>query len=246
MCGHPVTAPSPCLLPSSPTGVLRSTSRASGVWVPSNCSQPVPPPVTPTGVLQSPSPSLLPSPPLGSFSLPARASSRHPPLGSFGLPARASSRHPHWGPSVSQPVPPPVIPPWVLRSPSLCLLPSPPLGSFGPPARASSRHPPGPSVSQPAPPPVTPRVLRPTSRASGVWAPSVALVSSLMPKLAITQLCLTLCDPMDCSPPGSSIHGIFQSRIQEWVAISFLYGIFLAQGLNLGLLHCRQILYFLS
>ena len=49
VCGHPVTAPSPCLLPSSPTGVLRSTSRASGVWVPSNCSQPVPPPVTPTG-----------------------------------------------------------------------------------------------------------------------------------------------------------------------------------------------------
>ena len=30
-----------------------------------------------------------------------------------------------------------------------------------------------------------------------------------------------LCDPMDCSPPGSSIHGIFQARILEWVAISF-------------------------
>ena len=34
------------------------------------------------------------------------------------------------------------------------------------------------------------------------------------------QLCLTLCDPMDCSPPGSSVHGTFQVRILEWVAIS--------------------------
>ena len=37
----------------------------------------------------------------------------------------------------------------------------------------------------------------------------------------ITQLCLTLCDPMDCSLPGFSVHGIFQARILEWVAISF-------------------------
>ena len=36
-----------------------------------------------------------------------------------------------------------------------------------------------------------------------------------------TQLCPTLCDPMDCSLPGSSIRGIFQARILEWVAISF-------------------------
>ena len=35
------------------------------------------------------------------------------------------------------------------------------------------------------------------------------------------QLCPTLCDPMDSSPPGSPVHGIFQARIQEWVAISF-------------------------
>ena len=35
----------------------------------------------------------------------------------------------------------------------------------------------------------------------------------------LLQLCLTLCDPMDCSPPGSSVHGILQARIQEWVAI---------------------------
>ena len=37
----------------------------------------------------------------------------------------------------------------------------------------------------------------------------------------VTQSCPTLCDPMDCSLPGSSIHGIFQARILEWVAISF-------------------------
>ena len=34
------------------------------------------------------------------------------------------------------------------------------------------------------------------------------------------QSCLGLCDPMDCSLPGSSVHGIFQARILEWVAIS--------------------------
>ena len=36
----------------------------------------------------------------------------------------------------------------------------------------------------------------------------------------IAQLCLTVCDPMDCSPPGSSVHGIHQARILEWVAMS--------------------------
>ena len=35
------------------------------------------------------------------------------------------------------------------------------------------------------------------------------------------QSCPTLCDPMDCNPPGSSVHGIFQAKILEWVAISF-------------------------
>ena len=116
----------------------------------------------------------------------------------------------------------------------------------------------------------------------------------------VAQSCPTLCDPMDCSPPDSSVHGIFQARILEWVAISFsrdlpdpgielgssasqadalpseppgkpqekyffepLFlggggqeywsglpfpspGIFPTQGLNLGLPHCRQILYHLS
>ena len=37
----------------------------------------------------------------------------------------------------------------------------------------------------------------------------------------VAQSCLTLCDPIDCSPPGSSVHGILQARILEWVAIPF-------------------------
>ena len=37
----------------------------------------------------------------------------------------------------------------------------------------------------------------------------------------VTQLCPTLLEPMDCSPPGSSVHGIFQARVLEWGAIAF-------------------------
>ena len=37
----------------------------------------------------------------------------------------------------------------------------------------------------------------------------------------VAQSCLTLSDPMDCSPPGSSIHEIFQARVLEWGAIAF-------------------------
>ena len=40
----------------------------------------------------------------------------------------------------------------------------------------------------------------------------------------IAQSCPTLCDPVDCSLPGSSVHGILQARILEWVAISFSRG----------------------
>ena len=43
-------------------------------------------------------------------------------------------------------------------------------------------------------------------------------------KSEVTQLCPTLCDPMDCSLPGSSVHGILQARILKWVAISFSRG----------------------
>ena len=59
-------------------------------------------------------------------------------------------------------------------------------------------------------------------------------------KVLVAQLCPTLCNPMDRSPPGSSVHGILQAKILEWVAMPRPQGIFLTQGLNLcllGLLH---------
>ena len=59
-------------------------------------------------------------------------------------------------------------------------------------------------------------------------------------KLLVTQSCQTLCDPMDCSPPGSSVHGISQERTLEWVAIPFFRGIFTTQESNPGSLYCKQ------
>ena len=56
------------------------------------------------------------------------------------------------------------------------------------------------------------------------------------------QSCPTLCDPVDCSPLGSSVHGILQARILEWVALPSSKGIFPTQGSNPRLLHCQQIL----
>jgi len=53
----------------------------------------------------------------------------------------------------------------------------------------------------------------------------------------VAQSCPTLCDSMDYSPPGSSVLGILQARMLEWVAIPFSRGIFLTQGLNPGLYH---------
>ena len=57
------------------------------------------------------------------------------------------------------------------------------------------------------------------------------------------KLCLTLCDPMDCSPPNSSVPGILQARILEWAAISFTRGVFPTQESNLHILLGRWILY---
>ena len=65
-------------------------------------------------------------------------------------------------------------------------------------------------------------------------------------ELLIAQLCLTLCDPMDCSPPGSSVHGNSPGKNTGVGCHSLLQGIFPNQGSNLGLLNCRQILYHLS
>ena len=59
-------------------------------------------------------------------------------------------------------------------------------------------------------------------------------------EMLVTKSYLTLCNPMDCSPPGSSVHEILQARILEWAAVSSPGNL-----LNPGLLHCRQILYHL-
>ena len=52
----------------------------------------------------------------------------------------------------------------------------------------------------------------------------IEMIGSEKSKSEVTQLCLTLCDPMDCSLSGSSVHRILQARILEWVAISFSRG----------------------
>ena len=61
------------------------------------------------------------------------------------------------------------------------------------------------------------------------------IVINVKVKVLVAQSCPTLSEPMDCSPPGPSVHGILQARILEWVAISSSKD--LPQGSNLGLLH---------
>ena len=62
----------------------------------------------------------------------------------------------------------------------------------------------------------------------------------------IASVVSTLSDPGDCSPPGSSVQGILQARVLRVGCHALLQGIFPSQGLNLGLLHFRQILYYLN
>ena len=52
--------------------------------------------------------------------------------------------------------------------------------------------------------------------------PPAHLMSLAFPQVVlVAQSCPTLCNPMDCSPPGSSVRGILQARVLEWVAIPF-------------------------
>ena len=62
----------------------------------------------------------------------------------------------------------------------------------------------------------------------------------------VTQSCLTLCDSMVCSPPGSSVLDDSPGKNAGVVRYALPQGIFPIQGSNPGLLHCRQILYHLS
>ena len=58
----------------------------------------------------------------------------------------------------------------------------------------------------------------------------------------VAQSCLTLCDPVDCSPPGSSVHGVIPAKIPERVAICFSR-VSPQPGVNPGLLHWQERLY---
>ena len=62
----------------------------------------------------------------------------------------------------------------------------------------------------------------------------------------VSQSCLTLCDHMDCSPPGSSVHGDSPGKNKGVGWHTPIQGIFPTQELNPGLPHCRWILYHLS
>jgi len=62
-------------------------------------------------------------------------------------------------------------------------------------------------------------------------------LSDLGGGVLVRQSYSTLCDPTDNNPPHSSVHGIVQARILEWVAMHLLQGIFLTQGSKPGLLH---------
>ena len=64
--------------------------------------------------------------------------------------------------------------------------------------------------------------------------------------MKVTQPCPTLCDPMDCSPVGYSVHGGSPCKDTGVGCHALLQGIFPTQGSNPGLLHCRRILYQLS
>ena len=57
-------------------------------------------------------------------------------------------------------------------------------------------------------------------------------------KVLVIQLCSTLCNPMDCSLPGSTIHGILQARILKWVTVPFP-GDLPDPGSSLGSPHCH-------
>ena len=77
---------------------------------------------------------------------------------------------------------------------------------------------------------------------------SMILVSKALPtlngaKVVVAQLYPTLCDPKDCSPPGSSVHGILQARILEWLAVPFSRGASRPRDQTLVSCTGKQILY---
>ena len=78
------------------------------------------------------------------------------------------------------------------------------------------------------------------------WCVSPRVYRKWRKESEVTQLCPTLCNLMDCSLPGSSVHGIFPGNSTGVDCHFLLQRIFPTQGSNLGLLHCRQMFYCLS
>ena len=86
------------------------------------------------------------------------------------------------------------------------------------------------------------------SRRDGPWGPALPPSASEIncAVCRVTQSCLTLCDPVDCSPPGSSVRGDSPGKNTGVGCHALLQGIFPTQGSNSGLPHCRWILYSLT
>ena len=85
----------------------------------------------------------------------------------------------------------------------------------------------------------------PPSLMINIQSTTYTVVSSVCEReveMLVSQSCPTLCDPVECSLPGSSVHEISQTRVLEWVAIPFSRWVFPIQGLNLHLPLCRQML----
>ena len=81
------------------------------------------------------------------------------------------------------------------------------------------------------PPTRLPGPWDPPGKNTGVGCHVLLQCMKVKSESEVAQSCPTLSDPMDCSPPGSSVHGIFQARILEWVAIAISIAIFKCKSL---------------
>ena len=79
-----------------------------------------------------------------------------------------------------------------------------------------------------------------------MWLVAILLGKTNVKVVSVAQSCPSLCDPMDYSPPGFSVHGNSPGKNTEVDSHSLLQGIFPTQGSNPSLPYCRRILYHLS
>ena len=81
---------------------------------------------------------------------------------------------------------------------------------------------------------------------TGVGCHFLLQCTKVKSKSEVAQSCLTLCNPIDCGRPGSSVRGDFQGKNTRVCCHALLQGIFPTQGSNPGLSNCKKILYHLS